>query len=203
MALDDEILQRLQKNDASLRRLDLREQKLTEADIEQLVQALEKNVSVTEIDLSGNSLNDKSITCLIDILQLKRNLTTLLLNDAEITDTGANTLAKLLANDGLVHLELQNNQLTEKGIHALSGKLENGSISLTNLNLNGNPLTALEKANLANRIERNQTEFKKFLTAIQKGNKTDIDYFLQTGVSLNQMAGNFCPRLNADTLLSC
>ncbi|RMX66126.1 hypothetical protein KXD40_008596 [Peronospora effusa] len=121
----------------SVKKLQLKECKLTDEHVAALASALKQNTTLTEIDLSDNELTPISCASLAEGLRDNKTLEILRLSNNKCGDDGAVLLAEVLAahNTTLVYLDMSNNGLTS-GSMTLLLKAQ----SITQLHLFNNKL---------------------------------------------------------------
>ncbi len=127
--IDETILRKLRNNDPSLVELSLTKQKLTDADVLILCEALKKNTAVKTLNLWNNQIGDQGAIALAQ----NKTLTTLQLGCNKISDAGAKALS---LNKSFTTLHLQTNQVGDLGAAALSQ-----STTLKALDLRKNKIT--------------------------------------------------------------
>ena len=113
MPIDKQILKRLRANEISLISLNLNECSLTDADIQDLVNVLEKNTALTALWLENSQITDEGAQLLAQNTTLK----SLYLWNNEIGNLGGQALAK---NTTLTTLNLESNQIADEGAQALA-----------------------------------------------------------------------------------
>lgn len=74
MPIHKSIIEKIQQNHPSLHGLDLRNNSLTDEDIKELYEALEKNTHLTQLNLANNpNIGDASAKLLAKLPHLKKN----------------------------------------------------------------------------------------------------------------------------------
>lgn len=105
---------------ASLKKLFLKDCKLTDVHLSALGNALQLNATLEEVDLSDNVLTHVGCVALAQGLERNAALKVLTLSNNQCADAGATLLADALAsNRTLATLDLSKNELSPSGIHAL------------------------------------------------------------------------------------
>jgi Ran GTPase-activating protein (RanGAP) involved in mRNA processing and transport len=166
----NEILERKIKTCQSCSRIDLRKEKLTDSDIEIIIQEAIINKQCTMLWLKDNQISSQGVSMLAsalannttleglslcnnnitddDLLHLTKQLTDnksklnrLALTSNEITDEGAQYLAEMLkTNQTLTQLWLGFNQITDCGLKLLMNVLASHNRTLHVLSLSSNEL---------------------------------------------------------------
>ncbi len=95
MPIDKDILEKLQRKDASLKELDLRGKKLTVADIRLLCKALKGNTSLRTLNLGYNDLGDEGVRYLAEGLSKNTTLQWLDLGGNDLTEEGAKYIVQI------------------------------------------------------------------------------------------------------------
>ncbi|TYZ59738.1 hypothetical protein PybrP1_009813 [[Pythium] brassicae (nom. inval.)] len=107
-------------NNSSLKKLYLKDCKLTDAHLLALGGALQHNATLEEVDLSDNALTHAGCVALAHGLESNVALKVLMLSNNRCTDAGADLLARALAsNKSLTKLDLSKNELSPRGVKAL------------------------------------------------------------------------------------
>ncbi len=111
MPIDKHILDKLRRNDESLKQLDLRNKHLAATDIQLLCEALKENMSLQKLSLERNSCGNEGAKYLAEALAKNRGLQTFNLEDnLFLGDEGIKSLAEGLSkNTTLRILDLGNN----------------------------------------------------------------------------------------------
>jgi Ran GTPase-activating protein (RanGAP) involved in mRNA processing and transport len=137
----------------SLKKLQLKESKLTDEHVADLAAALKLNTTLEEVDLSDNELTQAACAALANGLRENRGLRILRLNNNKCLDEGAVLLADVLASDNatLTYLDMGNNGLTSVGMAPLLKAQALTQLHLFNNKL-GEGLSALLPALLANSV---------------------------------------------------
>ncbi|KAE8904472.1 hypothetical protein PF005_g15821 [Phytophthora fragariae] len=109
------------KTNKSLKKLQMKECKLTDEHVAAFAAALKQNSTLMEVDLSDNELTKASCASLTDGLRENKALKVLRLENNKCQDEGAVLLADVLATDNttLTYLDLGNNSLTSVGMTPL------------------------------------------------------------------------------------
>lgn len=105
----------------SLKKLQLKECKLTDEHVAALAAALKQNSTLTELDLSDNELTQAACASLAEGLRDNKALKILRLSNNKCQDEGAVLIAEVLAahNTTLTYLDMGNNGLTSTGMTPL------------------------------------------------------------------------------------
>lgn len=138
----NKILERKIQDCQLLSRIDLRREKLTDSDIEFVIQEGIINKQCTMLWLLDNQLTSHSISILASIFYTNTTLEGLSLCQNNITDADLLYLTKSLSNRKckLNRLALTSNQITDQGVQYLVEMLETNQ-SLTQLWLGSNQIT--------------------------------------------------------------
>ncbi|RLN55788.1 hypothetical protein BBJ29_005938 [Phytophthora kernoviae] len=157
---------------SSLKKLQLKECKLTDAHAAALAAALKQNKALVEIDVTDNELTQAACASLAEGLRENKTLKIMRLSNNKCQDEGALLLADVLKthNSSLTYLELNNNSLTVAGMTPLLSAQSLKELHLFNNGL-GEGLRELLPALLANSV---------------------IETF---GVGANQLHGELCVML--------
>jgi Ran GTPase-activating protein (RanGAP) involved in mRNA processing and transport len=133
-----------------------------------IMQALEKNESVTDINLSANNIDDDSIKALLTTLQVNRFITALDLSDNNIGDEGAEIISNALKmNRSLISINLSGNPISSKGISALYTALESNHLIIdVKVDLRGELGEYDDK--FSKIIERNTSIFQQKIDKLSK-----------------------------------
>jgi Ran GTPase-activating protein (RanGAP) involved in mRNA processing and transport len=157
MPVDPYILRRLKNNDPSLTTLDLSpvhhwNNKLDDADVEVLADALKTNTRLTVLILSVNNIRlAGAITLANALIRKKTGLRTLNLSYCNIGAAGAQALANFLTtNTTLTTLHLGGNNIGATETQTLANFLITDT-TLTTLHLGGNNIADTQQA-LSNRL---------------------------------------------------
>uniref|UniRef100_H3GES3 Uncharacterized protein n=1 Tax=Phytophthora ramorum TaxID=164328 RepID=H3GES3_PHYRM len=140
----------------SLKKLQLKECKLTDEHVVALSTALKQNKTLVEVDLSDNELTHVACAALAEGLRENKALKVLRLGNNKCLDEGAMLLAEALEthNTSLTYLELSNNGLTSAGMTPLLKAQAVTELHLFNNKL-GEGLRELLPALLANSVIEN------------------------------------------------
>jgi hypothetical protein len=134
-------VQRLRRNDASLRSLHLNNEDIDDDGAAALAQELQVNTSLQELHLNDNEIGDAGAVALALALQVNTSLQMLFLSDNCIGDSGATALAQALpVQKSLRGLYLTNNSIGDSGAAALAQALQVNK-SLQELNLGNNEMS--------------------------------------------------------------
>lgn len=138
----NKILERKIHDCKSSSRIDLRKEKLTDADIEIVIREAIINKQCTMLWLVDNQLSSHSISTLASIFNTNTTLEGLSLCQNNITDADLLHLTKSLSNSNakLNRLALTSNHITDQGVQYLVEMLETNR-SLTQLWLGSNQIT--------------------------------------------------------------
>ena len=144
--------------------LDLSYKQIGDKGVEFLLQALERNSSLTELNLSDNQIGNKGIKFLSQALERNRGLKKLNLRDNQIGDKGIKYLSQALErNSSLTELHLSNNQIGNIGVKLLSEALLYNERLIT-LDLIGNPI--------GHKYESGEENIKQYLADKDMPNKS-------------------------------
>ncbi|GMF18823.1 unnamed protein product [Phytophthora lilii] len=137
----------------SVKKLQLKECKLTDEHVAAFAAALKQNTTLVEIDMSDNDLTQAACASLAEGLRENKVLKVLRLGNNKCQDEGAVLLADVLAahNTSLTYLELGNNRLTSAGMTPLLKAQSLTELHLFNNKL-GEGLNELLPALLANSV---------------------------------------------------
>jgi len=121
--------------------LDLSQNRITSASMEELGKGIAANQTLTEISLENNEINDAGIVALAPNVGPKVTLTKLNLNGNKISTQGVEALAEHLSNADhpLPELQLARNALDDSSCSALA-KLLSSNPSIIHVNLSGNKI---------------------------------------------------------------
>lgn len=209
MPILEKTLQRIKNNDPTLRNLDLALRGLENREIEELVDALSTNTTITTLDLSmnqsltveglgllaaalstnttiqnfnfnGNEIGDEGAEILATVLLANKSIAELGLTETEIGDEGAEKLANALStNKTLKTLFLDRNRIGDEGARKLAGALSTNKI-LTRLFLRGNNEIEVATTNEIKRLtRRNEFILVQFCNKLYNG-------LLRKDLGLNQ-----------------
>jgi Ran GTPase-activating protein (RanGAP) involved in mRNA processing and transport len=117
--------------------LDLHDNEITSEGISILASTLTNNVKLHTLYLHGNRLFDKGIYELTQVLTSNnQTLQVLGLNSIGLTDTGAEDLAAMLQkNHTLIRLQLQANEIGDRGVQYLADALAKYNTTLEQLEM--------------------------------------------------------------------
>jgi Ran GTPase-activating protein (RanGAP) involved in mRNA processing and transport len=133
-----ECVQRLHRNDASLKILNLCNEDIGDEGATALANALQVNTSLQNLCLNRSNIGDDGAAELAKALLVNRSLTKILLYGNNIGDKGATALAKALqVNKFLGCIGLIGNKIGDKGATAWANALQINT-SLTWIDLSGN-----------------------------------------------------------------
>ena len=130
--------------------------------------ALRENTTLDTLWLNGNKIGDEGIDAIARALELNSAsaLTTLSLNEANITDDGAQYLARYLSSAGckLQVLGLYGNFISDKGAILLANALADHNTSLTELYLGKNRIGSAGAKAFAKALRTNACMTKLWLS---------------------------------------
>lgn len=159
--------------------LDLQDNEFTAEGMSILVPALNNNTKLHTLHLHGNRLLDKGIYSLVQTLMSNNQTLRILgLNSIGLTDVGAEDLGVVLQkNHTLTHLQLQGNQIGDRGVLYLSDALAKHNTTLEQLEIAENKnITDESVDNLVEMIQCNRS-LKLFdikLSSISDQGKTKL-----------------------------
>lgn len=196
MPIDAVLLERFKNNDPTLTTLDLNNRKLDSHDIQQLVDALVTNTTLTTLNVEGNNIGDEGAkalaanTILISLnigynqvgvkgakaLAANTTLTTLNVGGNFIGDEGAKALAD---NATLITLNVETNKISDNGARALAT-----NITLTTLYLNNNLIGAEGAKALA--VNKTLTALNIKHNNIDKKEKVEVEVQVDKAIAHNR-----------------
>ena len=144
----------------SLKKLDLRENTISEEGMVDILTALSVHPNLNYIDLVGNRLSKNGCVALATSLQFSaKELQYLFISYTEINDEGIEALVPALATCcHLKELFISNNQsITARGWNSLAAILESPSCNLRELYISGNNINDEVVAAFANVLKKNRT----------------------------------------------
>lgn len=129
---------------------DFSREKLTDADMLELADALKGNSSVTHIDVSQNSFSDEGVIALAEALEGNTSVTSLKVTITTFGDDGMEAVAAMLKNNSTIReVFVTGNQFGNKGAIALAGALESNDtiniLGIANNNIDDIGALALSK----------------------------------------------------------
>lgn len=139
--------------------LDLQDNEFTWEGMSILVPALKENPNLQTLYLHSNRLSDKGIYTLAELLTSNNHALKILgLNSTGLTDVGAEDLGVMLQkNSTLTHLELEANDIGDRGMLYLAETLMKHNTTLEQLNLAKNkPITDSSVDLLVELIQQNR-----------------------------------------------
>lgn len=132
------LIERVEKDDCSLTRVEMEKKKLSDEDVIPLFDALANNTRVTSISFRMNRIGNEGISALASALLDNTTLTLIDLSGNNIGDDGIEDLCKVLPfNKSLTQLNLADNKFGDIAASELAGALVDNA-SLVDINLNGN-----------------------------------------------------------------
>ena len=177
------------KQNTSLIQWDLSDNHISDQGAADLAEALKRNTSLTQLDLPGNDISAQGAAALAEALKRNTSLTQLDLSHNSISDQGAAGLAEALKqNTSLTHLDLSGNDISDQGAAALAEALKQNT-SLTQLDLYGNDISAQGAAALAEALKQNTslTQLNLSGNAISDQGAADLAEALKQNTSLTQL----------------
>eukprot|EP00043_Microstomoeca_roanoka_P027428 m.14516 g.14516 ORF g.14516 m.14516 type:complete len:540 (-) comp7629_c0_seq3:285-1904(-) len=151
------VIRSLRQQDCKLQVLRLWDNRISDAGVATIAEALEKNQSLRILDLRFNGITSSGARHLGDALQKNSTLRELSLKFNRVRNLGCSFLATMLAkNTALKVLDLEDNEITDDGLIALAGSLETNAC-LRELNLRNNRVTDDSLVDLARGLRANKS----------------------------------------------
>jgi Ran GTPase-activating protein (RanGAP) involved in mRNA processing and transport len=120
----------------ALKSLNLESSNIGDAGVVEIAAAL-PNTGLTSLDLSGpNDISDMGITAFAISLQENKKLTSLILHKSNISNAGAQAIAKVLSSTALTSLNLTWNNIGDTGVAAIAEKLPGSTLTSLDLEFN-------------------------------------------------------------------
>jgi Leucine Rich repeat len=152
-----ETLRQMSENDPTLTELDFSEDRIGDAGVSALAEALKVNNALTTLNISDNSIGVDDASALAEALKVNNALTTLDISDNSIGVDDARALAEALkVNKMLTTLDVDNNSIGEAGASALAEALKVNK-TLTKLNVGYNSISDAGARALAEALMVNKT----------------------------------------------
>ena len=182
----EQLLQRIRANDPSLTKIDLSDNAIGAAGAKALAAALKTNTSVTTINLSYNYIGAAGAKTLAEALKTNTSVTTIDLGGNGIRNDGTQTLAEALKiNTSVTMINLSYNYIGAAGAKALAESLKTNT-SLTEISLAENYIIeAAVFTQIRGYLNRNRTNAKKLIHAVQNNDSTAVKELLAVGASVN------------------
>ncbi|CAH3184561.1 unnamed protein product, partial [Porites lobata] len=174
---------------SSLTRLDLGCNRIGDAGASSLSQTLTANSSLTSLDLGDNRIGDAGASSLSQALTVSSSLTRLDLGCNRIGDAGASSLSQTLtANSSLTRLDLGYNRIGDAGASSLSQTLTANS-SLTRLDLGYNRIGDAGASSLSQTLTANSslTRLDLGYNRIGEAAASSLSQALTTNTSLTSL----------------
>lgn len=167
MPIRADLLEQIRTNTFTSKVLNLRHQKLEDADIPELVSALAANSRITFLDVSFNQIGDVGAKALA---AANTTITTLDISHNEIGDKGVKALA---ANTAITTLDISDNQgysldVSENKIGDEGAKAFVANTTLTNLHVGHNQISDEWQKHLRETIRHNNRQNQQYQQLIKR-----------------------------------
>ena len=135
----------------------LTNEKISDAGVTALAQALHHNSTLLQLDLSNNSVSDAGTTAVAQALHHNSTLLQLDLSNNSVSDAGVTAVAQALHhNSTLLQLDLSNNSVSDAGTTAVAQALHHNS-TLQKLDLSNNSVSDAGTTAVAQALHHNST----------------------------------------------
>ncbi|KAK8892361.1 hypothetical protein M9Y10_029587 [Tritrichomonas musculus] len=142
--------------DFTIKHFDFSYNILTTKVISDIVNAAEKNESLTSLDLTETHLNDQGAQSIAQMIETHPNLQRLILAQNKITDEGGYPIATALAqNTSLSHLSLSDNELKDKTADAILTSLRTNK-TIADIDVSYNDFSCMSYVLLKRMIEEHK-----------------------------------------------